>query len=213
MGQVQSHVEHGDQNLFQHTGGVQLARGLEKQAQFFEVGGFLLDLNARDLAKKLARGVGGRMRRVEQHVGRIARAEFQPVAPLQLLALDAFTVHERAMLAPLILDKEIVALLHDLRVIARNARIGDHQVFIHLSAHGEGSAIQNNIFLFAALHKDQRGIHPGAGAVLAMADGIEGHVARTKSLLGASLAARRSTPNPNPTDYSDAAPCGKMRRV
>ena len=50
------------------------------------------------------------MRRIEENVGGIAGAEFQPVAALQFLPLDAFPVHERAMLAAQVDQEEFLAL-------------------------------------------------------------------------------------------------------
>ncbi len=50
------------------------------------------------------------MRRIEQDVGGIARAEFQTVSALQFLALDTFAVDEGAMLAAEVLDERSPAL-------------------------------------------------------------------------------------------------------
>ena len=105
--QLQRDVEHGHQDFVEHAGRVQLARRFQKQRQLFQVGGFLLDLDAGNLAEKFARRVRGGMRRVEQDVGRIARPKFQPVAALQLLPLDALAVDERAVLAAQIDEEEI----------------------------------------------------------------------------------------------------------
>src|SRR5579864_749036 len=115
------------------------------------------------------------MGRIKENVGRITRTEFQPIAALQFLALDALPVHERAMLAAQIFDEEFLTLLHDLSMVARDSRIGDDEVLIHLAADGERSAIQNDILLLATLHKHKGGKHSGAGAVMALADCIEGH--------------------------------------
>src|SRR5579864_1107178 len=112
------------------------------------------------------------------------------------------------MLAAQVFDEEFLALLHDLGVVARDPRIGDDEVLIHLTADRERSAIQNDILLLAALHKHKRGKHSGTGAVMALADCIEGHGLAGKSALGALFAAARSSPTQQP-DYSDAEPCRK----
>src|SRR5256885_1234657 len=39
-GELQSCLQQSDQDLIEHTGGVELARGLQKKSEFFEVGGF-----------------------------------------------------------------------------------------------------------------------------------------------------------------------------
>ena len=66
-----------------------------------------------------------------------------------------------------VLQKELQTLLHDLRVIARNSGIGDHQVLVYFSAHSKGSPVQDNIFLLTALYKYKRGKYSGTGAVMA----------------------------------------------
>ena len=50
FGQTQGDLQHGEQDFIEYAGGVQLAGGFEKQRQLLEVGGFLRDLNAGDLA-------------------------------------------------------------------------------------------------------------------------------------------------------------------
>ena len=171
--QLQRDVEHGHQNFVEHARGIQLARRFQKQRELFEVGGFLLDLDAGDLAEKFARRIGSRVRRIEQNVSRIARAKLQAVAALQFLPLDALSIDERAVLAAQVDQEKRLPFLHDLGMVARDARVGDHQIFIHFPSHGERSAVQNDVLLLTALHKHQGGKHSGAGTV--MTDCVQGH--------------------------------------
>ncbi len=106
------------------------------------------------------------MGRIEYDVRRIARPKFQPVAALQFLALDAFSIHECAVLAAQIDQKEFLPLLHDLGMVARDARVGNHQILIHFASDSERRAVQDDILLLAPLHKDKGGKHTGAGAVM-----------------------------------------------
>ena len=66
--QLQRDVEHGHQNLVEHARRIQLARGFQKQRELFQVGRFLLDLNAGDLAEKFPRRVGSCMPWIEQNI-------------------------------------------------------------------------------------------------------------------------------------------------
>ncbi len=106
------------------------------------------------------------MSRIEQKIGRIARSEFQPVSALQFLPLDALSIHESAMFAAQIDEKEVLPFLHDLRMVARDARIGDHQILVHLPSHGERSAVQHDVLLLAALHEHQGRENSGTGTVM-----------------------------------------------
>jgi len=58
---------------------------------------------------------------------------------------------------------------------AKYARIRDHKVLVDLPPHGKRGAVQNDIFLFAALDKDEGRKHSGRGAMTLRTDGIEGH--------------------------------------
>ncbi len=171
--QLQRDVEHGHQNFVEHARGVQLARRFQKQRELFQVGGFLLDLNAGNLAEEFPRSIGSSVRGIEQDVSRIASPELQAVAALQFLALDSLSVDERAVLAAQIDEEEFLPLLHDLRVVARDARVGDHQIFIDFPSHRERRAVQDDVLLLAALHKHKGGKHTGAGTV--MTDCAKGH--------------------------------------
>ena len=175
-GELQGGVEHGHEDFVEYPGGVQLARGFEEKRELLQVGRFLRNLDAGNLAQKLARGVRRGMRRIENDIGRIAGAKFHPVIALKFLPLDTFPIDEGAVLASLIDQKELAALQFDLRVVARDARVGDHQVFVHLAADGEGGPVENNILLFISLHKHERGEDAGTtGTARMMCDGAQSH--------------------------------------
>jgi hypothetical protein len=110
---------------------------------------------------------------IEENIGRIARPKFQTIAALQFLTLDALAIHECAVLAAQVDQKELLSFLLDLRVVARNPWICDDQILINLSSNGEGGAVQDDILLLTPLHKDKGGKHTGARSV--MADCAQGH--------------------------------------
>ena len=126
---------------------------------------FLRDLDAGNLAQELAGRVRSAVRRIEDGVAGIARSKFQAVVAFQLLPLNAFAVDERAVLAALINEKESVFFEHDQRVIARDPRIGDHQILIHFAAHAERRAIEDDVLLLVPLHQHQRREHTGTGGL------------------------------------------------
>ena len=133
------------------------------KSQLLEVAGFLRDLDPGNLAQEVARRVRGAVRRIENGVGRIARAKLQAIVALQLLPLDTLSVDERAVLAALVDEKESGFFQHDERVVARDAGIGDHQILIDLAPHAERSAVEDDVPLLVALHQHQRGKHARAG--------------------------------------------------
>src|SRR5208282_2024034 len=173
LSQLQGHIEHGHQNFVEHTGGVEFAGGVEKQRELLEVGGFGLDADGGNLAEKFAGGVGGGVRRIEQDVGGITRAELEAVAALQFLALDALSVDERTVLAAEVDQEKVLTLLHDLGMVAGDARVGDDQVFVDFAANIERGAIESDVPLLAALHEDQCGKYSGAGTMDAAVQGHE----------------------------------------
>src|SRR5580658_7495334 len=171
--QPQGDIEHGHQNFVEHSRGVQLARRLEKQTEFFEIGSFRGDLYAGKLAQEFAGSIGSGVRGIKKNVGGITRPEFQAVIALEFLALDPLSVDERAMLASLIDQVEVVAFQHNLRVVAGDARVGNDEVLINLASHVERRTVQHDIFLIVALDKHQRGKHTGTRTVVT--DGTQGH--------------------------------------
>ncbi len=64
--------------------------------------------------------------------------------------------------------KEVLPFLHDLGVIAGDARVGDDEILVHFAADRERSAIQNDVLLLASLHENKGGKHSGSGAVMAV---------------------------------------------
>ena len=135
-----------------------------------------LTADDRDLAQEFAGRVRGGMRRIEQDIGRITCAKFQAVATLQLLPLDPFPVHERSMFAAEIFEEKFLTLLHDLGVIAGDARVGDDQILVYFASHRERRTVQDDVFLLTALHKHKRRKHTGTGAMMAgRTNGIQGH--------------------------------------
>src|SRR6516164_3150425 len=67
--ELQGGIEQGHEDFIEHSDGVELARGFQKQRELFEVRGLGGNVNARDLAKKFSGGVGGlQMEGVEDHV-------------------------------------------------------------------------------------------------------------------------------------------------
>src|SRR5581483_11946719 len=125
----------------------------------------------------------------------------------QLLPLDAFTVHESAVLAAKIDNEEVLAFRNNLGVIAGDAGIGDDQILVHLAAYVERAAVQNNVLLLATLHEDEGRKDSRRGAMVAIVtNGVQGHErARAKCFRQTALAASVAS-----TDYSDAACCRKL---
>src|SRR6266852_5631975 len=58
-GQLQGHIQKREQDFIQNAGGVQLARGLQKDSQLFQISDFVGNLDTRNLAEEITRGVGG----------------------------------------------------------------------------------------------------------------------------------------------------------
>jgi len=93
--------------------------------------------------------------RVEHDVGLIPAAKLEPVAAFQRLPLDARAVDEGAVLARVIDENKPAVLQHDVRVISRDTRLLDEQVFIPLAAHAEWRPVQDDVLAHASLHEDQ----------------------------------------------------------
>ena len=128
------------------------------------------------------------------------------------MALDALSVDEGAVLAAQIDQEEFLSVLHDLRVVARDARVRNHQIFIDFPSNCERSAVQDDVLLLATLHKDKGGKHTGTGT--AVTDCAKGHewsfrvpFALTSDDLGRAL----QGDIPAATDYSAGAMSRKVR--
>ncbi len=163
--QFQRGIDQRHQDFIEHADGVELARRFHEERELFEIAGFGGDLDARDLAEKLARRVRSGMQRMEDQVGNIARAKFQPVVALQLVAVHLLAIDEGAVFAAKVHDKKLAIFRNDRAMLARHARVGDHQVAIHLAAHGIGSVIQRQRLLIVALYKDRDGKDAGYARV------------------------------------------------
>jgi hypothetical protein len=98
---------------------------------------------------------------MKDQVGNIARAEFQPVVALQLVAINFFTVDERPVFAVQVDDKKLAVLGNDGSMLAGYARVGNHQVAIDLAAHGVRRVIQRQRLLIASLYKNRDGKDAG----------------------------------------------------
>ncbi len=59
------------------------------------------------------------------------------------------------MLAAQVDNKKLAILGHNRSMLARHARIGDHQVAIHLAPHGIRSVIQRQRLLIVSLHENR----------------------------------------------------------
>ena len=93
------------------------------------------------------------MRGVEDDIGRVARAELQAVIALEFVPLDALSVDEGPVLASLVHQEEVVFFENNEGMIARNPRIGDYQVLVHLSPHAKRSSIEYEISLLISLNE------------------------------------------------------------
>jgi len=70
------------------------------------------------------------------------------------------------VLAAQVDQEKRLAFLHDLGVIAGDARVGDHQILVNFPPDGERRAVQDDVLLLAALYEDQGGKHTGARTVM-----------------------------------------------
>ena len=152
--QAQRRVDQRDQDFVEHADRIELARSFQEQRQLFEIAGLGRDLNAGNLAEEFARGVRSRVQRMKNQVRDVARAELQSIVARQFAAIDAFAVDEGSMLAALVDDKEFAVLGHDVGMLARDPRIGNHQIAVHLAADGVRSVIQRQRLLLVPLDVD-----------------------------------------------------------
>ena len=174
-GQLQGHIEKRQQDFIQHAGGVQLARGFEEDGQLFEIRDFVRDLDAGNLAEKIARGVGGDVLGMKDRVNRIAGAEFQAIVALELPPLHALAVDERAVLAALVLHEKLAVFRKQQGVVARDPGIGNGQVFFHFAADAERGVVEVEGPLLTAVDKNQAREYAGADAGNRADDGLASH--------------------------------------
>src|SRR5271155_1704694 len=98
---------------------------------------------------------------MENQVSNVARTEFQPVVALELMAVNFLSVNKCPVLAAKIDDKELAILRHDRGMLARHARIGNHQVAIDLAADRVGRVIQRKRLLIVSRDKNRDGKDAG----------------------------------------------------
>ena len=164
VGQAQRRFQQGVQNVVQHADGVQLARRLQKDVQHFQIRARSTGRFPRGkLAQKLLRRAGGRAVRAEQHIRLALRAEFDAIIPRQLAAVDAFSVHERAVTAALVHYINAVRLPRELGMLARDARIGHNQVAVGPAADGVRIMIKHQGTTVGPFHHDQHQGIAGGG--------------------------------------------------
>src|SRR5689334_1618968 len=132
--QLQRHIEQRQENLVENAGGIQLARGFEEDGQLLEIGDLVGYLNAGNLAEEVTRRVRSDVLRMENRVDGIASTKLEAVIALQRFPLHPFAVHKRSVLAALVLNEKLTVLGDNQRVVARDPRIGDGQVLLHLAA-------------------------------------------------------------------------------
>jgi len=120
---------------------------------------------------------------VEDDVRNVAHAELDPIVPLQSLALDPFAIDESSMLAALIHYAELSVLRGNQGVVAGDARIGDDQVLIDLSAHRERSVVKVDVALVVPLHENESGKNPRTRGRNRACDGWISHLAGLLSLV------------------------------
>ena len=160
MNQFQRGVYQRDQDFIQHADGIQLTRRLEKQRQLLEIRRVGGNLNPGNLAQELARRVRSRVLRAEDDIGNIANSELHTIVALQPLALYPLPVDVRTMLAALVDDEKVPVFGHNERMVARHARVGNHQVLVDLAAHGKRRAVHDNRSLLVTLNVNERRKHP-----------------------------------------------------
>src|ERR1700719_4311492 len=98
---------------------------------------------------------------MEDQVGNIARAKFEPVVALQLVAVHLLAIDEGTVPAAQVYDKKPAVFRNNRSMLARHARVGNHQVAIHLAANGIRSVIQRQRLLITSLDKDRNGKNGG----------------------------------------------------
>src|SRR5215469_4121399 len=111
-------------------------------------------------------------------VDRVASAELQAIIALEKPALYPLAVDKGSVLAALILDVELAVLRSNQRMVARDPRVGDRQVFLHFPTDSERTVIQIQRALFRSLNKNQAGEDPGLNAGDRADDGLGGHNAK-----------------------------------
>src|SRR6185437_14893607 len=129
----------------------------------FQIADFAGNVNFRNLAEKITRRVRPPLLRMKDGVNRVACAKLKAIIALQFLAIDALAVHERSVLAALVLHIKTTVFRNNQRMIPRDTRVGDNEVFVHLAADAEGRVIEVERSLLATVDEDQAGEDTGTG--------------------------------------------------
>src|SRR5262249_13107905 len=156
-GQLERDVKQRKQDFVKNAGSVQFAGGFEEDRQFFQIGNFVRNLNARNLAEKISGGIGGDVLGMKNSVNGVPGTKLQPVVAFKRFALNAFAIHEGSVLAALIFDEKLAVFGNDERMVAGDARIGDRQVFLHFAADRERRVVKVESALLVAVDEDQTG--------------------------------------------------------
>ena len=139
--QAQCRFQQCIQHIVEYAAGIQLARCLKENVQHLQVGTRAGGrLPGGELAQELLRCAGRRAVRAEQHVRSALDAELNVIVAAQFAAVDAFAVDEGPVAAALVNDVDAVHLIHELRVFARDPRVGHHQVAVGAAANGEAES-------------------------------------------------------------------------
>src|SRR2546423_6311772 len=95
------------------------------------------------------------MLRMENCVNCVANTEFQAIVSFQLFAIDALAINERTVFAVLVLNKKRPVLRNQQSMLARDARVGDHQVLVHSATDAERRVVESHRSLLRAVNENQ----------------------------------------------------------
>ncbi len=145
------------QDFIEYAGGIQLARRVQKQREFLQIGSSGRDLHSGNLRKELARGVRSLLHRVKHDVNGVTHAKLEPVIALQRFTLHTFTVDEGPVRAPPVHHEKSPIFRKDDRVIAGDTRIRDGEIFINLTADRKRAMIQLKLAFLIVAYEYKRG--------------------------------------------------------
>src|SRR5260370_6125718 len=92
---------------------------------------------------------------IENEVGSALDSKFDTVVEVQLVSLDFGAINVHALFAPLIKNHVVSTFRVDHGMIARDARIGNHQVLVAIAADRERHMVERNFTLLRAVHERQ----------------------------------------------------------
>src|SRR6058998_2931902 len=94
-------------------------------------------------------------------VNRIARAKLKTVISIERFTFHAFAIDEGAVLAALVLDKELPACRNDEGMIAGNPGVGDYEIFFQLSTNSERAVVEVHGALLGPVNENEAGKDSG----------------------------------------------------